>query len=429
MIKLQQKEFRVLIVDDNQSIYEDFSAILTPQNRDSVELSRLSQSLFGDETDSSAPVSDDIKRVYSLDYAANEKEASAMVKSSVEDRNPYALCFMDSRMTPGLDGVQATRKIWEFDPNIEVVLCTAYTDYTWQEITGIIGISDQFLILKKPFDISAVTQLASTLTHKWEGKNEFRTYLDKLENKADHLFQAAGSMLAEKETSNLLKQISSSKVEKNPNSDTSIEDHSNLLYEIAELKSLEFEKIRNEFNQSNIMMCGVLKLINNLGYFSKFNREVDQNSGKYTNVKELVESVTESYLPSFEDEGIKLSIANQESQIDNAFVDPSKLTIVLRNLINNAIYAVKNSQQKDINISLSQQKGQLQILVKDSGVGIPKDIQADIMKPFFTTKTLSNGTGLGLTISQNIVEHFKGSLNLKSSSDEGTSFEVTLPLS
>ena len=71
------------------------------------------------------------------------------------------------RMPPGWDGLKTIEHIWEIDPNVQVVICTAYSDYSWGEITERLGRSENLLILKKPFDSAEVAQLASTLTEKW----------------------------------------------------------------------------------------------------------------------------------------------------------------------------------------------------------------------------------------------------------------------
>jgi YesN/AraC family two-component response regulator len=71
------------------------------------------------------------------------------------------------RMPPGWDGLKTIEHIWKVDPNVQIVICTAYSDYSWGEITERLGKSENLLILKKPFDSAEVAQLASALTEKW----------------------------------------------------------------------------------------------------------------------------------------------------------------------------------------------------------------------------------------------------------------------
>jgi len=74
---------------------------------------------------------------------------------------------MDVRMPPGWDGIETIKKIWEFDSEILVVICTAYSDYSWEELYRIFGRTDKLALLRKPFDEAEVRQLALLLTEKW----------------------------------------------------------------------------------------------------------------------------------------------------------------------------------------------------------------------------------------------------------------------
>jgi DNA-binding NtrC family response regulator len=76
------------------------------------------------------------------------------------------MAFVDVRMPPGWDGIEVTPRLWVADPNLQIVICTAYSDYTWEEIFARVGTSDRMVILKKPFDPVEVLQLAHALTEK-----------------------------------------------------------------------------------------------------------------------------------------------------------------------------------------------------------------------------------------------------------------------
>src|SRR5258708_17503219 len=77
------------------------------------------------------------------------------------------MAFVDVRMPPGWDGVETTAKIWEKYPDLQVVLCTAYSDYSWEDMLKKLGYSDRLVILKKPFETIEVLQLAVSMTEKW----------------------------------------------------------------------------------------------------------------------------------------------------------------------------------------------------------------------------------------------------------------------
>lgn len=94
---------------------------------------------------------------------------------------PYAMAFVDVRMPPGIDGIETTVKIWEVAPDTQIVICTAYSDYSWDEMIGKVGYSDKLVLLKKPFDNVEVLQLACAMTEKWRLAQEAELKMDQLE--------------------------------------------------------------------------------------------------------------------------------------------------------------------------------------------------------------------------------------------------------
>jgi PAS domain S-box-containing protein len=104
---------------------------------------------------------------FELDSAYQGQEALEMVKQALAANRPYALAFVDVRMPPGWDGVETIARIWEVDPGVQIVVCTAYADYSWEEMRAKVGQPDNLLVLKKPFDNIEVQQLAHALTKKW----------------------------------------------------------------------------------------------------------------------------------------------------------------------------------------------------------------------------------------------------------------------
>jgi len=152
---------RVLLIDDHESIHEDFRRILTARREDR-SLAQDEAALFGEAVGGEPGVP-----VFELDSAFQGEEAAAKVKAAVSAGRPYAVAFVDVRMPPGWDGIETIQRIWEIQPDLEIVICTAYSDYSWGEIVEKLGRSDRLLILKKPFDSIEVQQAALTLTTKW----------------------------------------------------------------------------------------------------------------------------------------------------------------------------------------------------------------------------------------------------------------------
>ncbi len=151
---------RILIVDDNASIHADFREILCEENPDEEAVVEMEATLFGEEATAT-------RAEFELDFAFQGEEALEMVKQALAEQRPYALAFVDVRMPPGWDGVETIARIWEVCPPLQIVVCTAYADYSWAEMRAKVGQPDSLLILKKPFDNIEVEQLAHALTKKW----------------------------------------------------------------------------------------------------------------------------------------------------------------------------------------------------------------------------------------------------------------------
>jgi PAS domain S-box-containing protein len=153
---------RILVIDDNESIHADFRKILCPDKSGNTALKGLEAALFDEAQPSSAELID-----FKLDSAYQGQEGLEMVKRALAEKRPYAMAFVDVRMPPGWDGVETIARIWEVDPAIQIVVCTAYSDYSWEELRAKVGQPDNLLVLKKPFDNVEVQQLSHALTKKW----------------------------------------------------------------------------------------------------------------------------------------------------------------------------------------------------------------------------------------------------------------------
>ncbi|PTT02123.1 bifunctional diguanylate cyclase/phosphodiesterase [Pseudomonas sp. HMWF006] len=151
---------RILIIDDTPAIHDDFRKILAPQAQDATDLNQLEQALFGTRPSPHL--------TFQLDSAYQGQEALALVRRALIDGSPYALAFIDMRMPPGWDGLETIEQLWRVDPNLQIALCTAYSDYSWEAMAERLEFGDQLLILKKPFDSLEIRQMANALTWKWQ---------------------------------------------------------------------------------------------------------------------------------------------------------------------------------------------------------------------------------------------------------------------
>jgi PAS domain S-box-containing protein len=158
---LAESNNRILVIDDSSAIHDDFRKILCAAPAPTGELDQMMSAVFGEATAKTATVD------FAVDSAYQGREGLAKVESSLAEGRPYAMAFVDVRMPPGWDGVETITHIWKCDPALQIVICTAYSDFSWEEIHSRLGNSDQLVILRKPFDSIEVLQLAHAMTKKW----------------------------------------------------------------------------------------------------------------------------------------------------------------------------------------------------------------------------------------------------------------------
>ena len=156
-----QPNRRILIVDDNRAIHDDFAKTLGGGRPDRQALEALEAELFGETADTAA-------EAFELHSAYQGEEAIEAARAARAANRPFALAFVDVRMPPGVDGVETTARLLSEDPDINVVICSAYSDHSWEEMAEKLGTTDRVLILKKPFDTIEVRQLAHALKKRWE---------------------------------------------------------------------------------------------------------------------------------------------------------------------------------------------------------------------------------------------------------------------
>lgn len=145
---------RVLIIDDDRIIHDLVRKVLSKAR---------------------------ILPTFEVDSAYQGQEGLDLIENSLQENRPYSLAFVDVRMPPGWDGIQTTCKIWEKYSDLQVVICTAFSDYSWEEMLEPLGYLDRVVILQKPFENIEVLQLAVAMTEKWRLNQQAKLRLDNLE--------------------------------------------------------------------------------------------------------------------------------------------------------------------------------------------------------------------------------------------------------
>jgi diguanylate cyclase (GGDEF)-like protein len=168
---------RILIIDDNAAIHLDFRKVLGAQAEHSAQaaLDVLEADLFGGDAVAAA------RPDFDIDSAHQGQEGVAMAHQALAEGRPYSMAFVDMRMPPGWDGLKTIERLWATDPDVQVVICSAHTDYDWTEVVQRLGHSDKLLVLRKPAEPIEVLQCATALCRKWENDKLVRDQMVSLE--------------------------------------------------------------------------------------------------------------------------------------------------------------------------------------------------------------------------------------------------------
>ncbi|MGI9474212.1 MAG: EAL domain-containing protein [Rubripirellula sp.] len=160
-----QPRRRLLIVDDQQEIHDTFERIFSPERPEDAALSDFEKRFLEADTEASSKVRD-ANPDYELEHANSGEMAAAMVRHAVDQGLEYAVAFVDMRMPQGLDGMETTELLWSIDPDLHIVICTAFSDHVWENVLNRLGLNDRLLLLKKPFESDEARQLALALSEK-----------------------------------------------------------------------------------------------------------------------------------------------------------------------------------------------------------------------------------------------------------------------
>jgi diguanylate cyclase (GGDEF)-like protein len=164
---------RILVIDDNPSIHDDYRKILAGQ--EAGQISAAEAALFGEQQ---AAVE---RPSFDVDSAMQGREGVESARAALAEGRPYSVAFVDMRMPPGWDGLETIEHLWAIDPEIQVVVCSAYTDYDWLELLSRLGHSDKLIVVKKPFEPIEILQCASALSRKWANARALKQHVESLE--------------------------------------------------------------------------------------------------------------------------------------------------------------------------------------------------------------------------------------------------------
>ncbi len=171
MMEEFSKKRRVLIVDDQHPIHDTFDRVFAEKRSEDNALTdfetRFLEPNAGRQAEQSGRSSgNDTAPRFSLDHALSGEQAIELVRTAIRQQDPYAVAFVDMRMPRGLDGLETTERLWQLDPCLQIVICTAYSDHMWDDVLKKLGYTDRLLLLRKPFESDEARQLALALSEK-----------------------------------------------------------------------------------------------------------------------------------------------------------------------------------------------------------------------------------------------------------------------
>jgi len=396
---------RILVIDDNVSIHDDFRKILQAGSEAS-HLDSARRSIFGGE-----PLIQSLLQ-FELDYADQGEAALALVQTARREARPYAVAFVDMRMPPGWDGLETIEHLWSVDQEIQTVICTAYSDHSWDDIIRRLGYDDRLLILQKPFSSIEVSQLATSLTRKWNLASLARQRLEAAE---------AANVAKSQFLANVSHEIRTPM--------NGILGMSELL-----LKTPLDEKQRRYTETLQKSGQALLQIINDILDISKIEAGKLKLESIPFDMRQLVREALELFSEMAAHKGLRLTAELSESVQREYEGDPVRIRQILTNLIGNAI---KFTAQGEIVLRIlvtdeGSEKTELCLKVQDTGIGIEPSVQAKLFMPFTqadgSTTRKYGGTGLGLAIVKQLADLMGGTVGVESVLGRGSTFWCTIQL-
>ncbi len=405
---------RIITIDDNPAIHKDYRSILIPKEKDDA-FEASAAALFGEsELESSAP----LLPPFDLVSAYQGQKGYEMVKAAIEENRPFAMAFVDMRMPPGWDGLETIEHLWQVDPDLQVVICSAYSDYSWSKITKRLGHTDNLLILKKPFDNSEVAQLAAALTKKWYMRRQTVMIMKNLE--AARISAEMATIAKSQFVTTMSHEIRT--------------PLNGIVGAVSMISEFNWPNEQKEYFEIIQSCCDSLcDVVGNILDFSQIEAQKLIPSQERFDLHNLLSSLMRVMAMEYEDNHVHLRCDLDPAVPEWVIGDHRRLRQVLANLIGNGFkYTSKGEVGLDITYGNRNEQQVLTVTVRDTGIGIEQKQIAHIFEEFVQADAgftrVYGGSGLGLTIANRLIKLMGGELTVQSQPGSGSTFNFWIPL-
>ena len=420
---------RILVIDDNKAIHEDFRKILCT-SKSAVKLGDLESALF------EAGEAESHQQGFEMESADQGQAGWELVKTAVQEGRPFAVAFVDMRMPPGWDGVETIEHIWQTDPEVQIVICTAYSDHAWEDVIHRLGNLEKLLILRKPFDNIEVQQLATALSQKWDLAKEGRELLAELERRVRlrtaQLWEKNEELVRSNQELQLFAQIASHDLQEPLRKIRTFGDR--LRTKCGDgLDEVGKDYLSRMQGAAERMQTLIQDLLSYARVTSK------AQPFQSVDLRDIVEGVLSDLETRLETTGGRVDI----DKLPRIEADPLQMRQLFQNLIGNALKYHKPNVRPIVKVSAQPIEGNLnlspgastgnrrwQIVVEDNGIGFEDEYEERIFTMFQRLHGRSEyeGTGVGLAICRKIIERHGGTIIAKGVPDQGSTFTITFPV-